>query len=64
MPKRPTTFRQSDVTRAITAVRKAGLEVARVEVDTTEGKVVLTMIGQDETSRIDPLDDWLARNAH
>jgi hypothetical protein len=36
----PCIFRQSDVTRALKAARKAGFERVRVEVD-TDGRIVL-----------------------
>ena len=40
MTARSRTFRQGDVTRAVRAVRNAGVEVLRVEVDRT-GKIVV-----------------------
>jgi hypothetical protein len=36
----PYTFRQTDITRALRAVRKAGFENARLEVD-TDGRIVV-----------------------
>jgi hypothetical protein len=36
----PCTFRQTDVTRALRAVRAAGFEHVRVEVD-TDGRIIL-----------------------
>jgi hypothetical protein len=45
MPKGTSAFRQSDVTRAVKAVKAAGEPVARVEID-QEGKiVVITRVG-------------------
>jgi len=41
MAPRPTLFRQSDVTRAVRAVRAAGEGVGRVEID-RDGRIVIT----------------------
>jgi hypothetical protein len=40
MTRAPSTFRQSDVTRAIKAAVAAGVHIARIEVDCT-GKIVI-----------------------
>jgi len=40
MSRGPQRFRERDVTRAVKAVVKAGVEVARVEID-TEGRIVV-----------------------
>lgn len=37
------TFRQRDLTAAVTAVRKAGCSVARVEVSTRDGSFVVVI---------------------
>jgi hypothetical protein len=47
MGRTPCTFRQRDVTRAVRAAQKAGLDVARVEIDKL-GKIVI--IARTETS--------------
>ncbi len=55
MARRPATFRQSDVTRAIEAVKAAGESVGRVEVDST-GKIIVVLgrapgqIGQEPSA--------------
>jgi hypothetical protein len=56
-------FRQTDLTRALKAARAAGLEVARIEMD-TDGRPVL-VIGKPE-SRVtggSELDQWRAKHA-
>lgn len=63
MRKRPT-FRQSDVTRAVAAARKAGLEVVKVELDTTEGKINLTVVRPENAIPGNELDRWLSRHAY
>jgi hypothetical protein len=42
MARAPSTFRQSDVTRAIKAVVAAGVHIARIEVDDTGRIVIVT----------------------
>jgi hypothetical protein len=40
MARAPPTFRQQDVTRAVKAVRSAGVDIVRVEV-TKDGRIVI-----------------------
>jgi ssDNA-binding replication factor A large subunit len=40
MPRAPSPFRQADVTRAVRAVRSAGVDIVRVEL-TKDGKIVI-----------------------
>lgn len=46
----PSTFRQTDVTRALKAARAAGFEHVRVEVD-TDGRIILIVgrVGEEPT---------------
>jgi hypothetical protein len=41
----PCTFRESDLTRAVKAVKKAGVELVRIEIDKA-GKIVLVIKGE------------------
>lgn len=45
MARRPCTFRQQDVTRAIRAAAAAGVEIASVEID-KDGKIVVVVAGK------------------
>ena len=53
------TFRQRDVTRAVKAVRAAGVPIARVEVDNS-GKIVVVTGEPDKTApaRIGEANEW------
>jgi hypothetical protein len=41
MGRAPSNFRQQDVTRAINAAKRAGLEIARVEVDAKTARIIV-----------------------
>ena len=58
MSKSPLTFRQSDVTRAIKAVRKAGERAKRVEIDTVTGNIVVLLAAEDEVKPERDRNDW------
>ena len=64
MAKRPSTFRQADVERAVKAARKAGVPVGVVEV-TKDGTIRVIMAQESATRPTDsPFDEWKAkRNA-
>ena len=60
----PCAFKEADVTRAIKAARKAGLEVARVEVE--NGKIVI-VAGKPEISTYssdDAQTEWDKKYGH
>jgi hypothetical protein len=46
MSRAPSTFRQSDVTRALRAVAAAGVGIARIEIDKS-GKIII-IVGNAE----------------
>ena len=59
MSRRPCTFRQQDVTRALKAAVAAGVEIHRIEIDKA-GKIVLVAVraGQSQ-SQINEWDEVL-----
>jgi len=66
MSRSQSTFRQTDLTRAIKAVRNAGVEVARAEI-AKDGKIII-IIGETagsstdiESTADDELDCWRKR---
>ena len=63
MSRAPATFRQSDITRAIRAARKAGVENVRVEI-AKDGRIVIVTGGaqpvQDDLDR--ELEQFRARH--
>lgn len=61
MARAGSTFRQSDLKRAVKAVTGAGISIAKVEIETT-GKIVLTT-GAAEAAEMSDLDKWKASRA-
>jgi hypothetical protein len=64
MARAPSTFRQQDVTRAVKALRAAGVNIVRVEV-TKDGKIVIVTAegqpaAQDDLDR--ELEEFHARH--
>jgi hypothetical protein len=66
MTRAPSTIRQQDVTRAVKAVAAAGVDIARVEIDTAGKIVIVTGKALEPTSTQDELDrelqEWEARH--
>jgi hypothetical protein len=56
------TFRQSDLTRALKGAIAAGVEVAAVEIDPT-GKIVIMTGVKRPTAPENALDKWMAKHA-
>jgi hypothetical protein len=54
MARAPSTFRQADVTKAVKAVRAAGVDVLRVEL-ARDGRIVI-VTGEPEPAVQDDLD--------
>ena len=50
MARAPSTFRQADITKAVKAVRSAGVDIVRVEV-TKDGKIVIITAPATEPSQ-------------
>jgi hypothetical protein len=64
MPRAPSTFRQQDVTRAVKAVRSAGVDIVRVEV-TKDGRIVIVTAEAQAAMRDDldrELEEFRARH--
>jgi hypothetical protein len=58
MARAPSTFRQADVTKAVKAVRSAGVDIVRVEL-TKDGRIVI-VTGEANPAVQDDLDHELA----
>ena len=57
MSKGKQAFRRRDLTRAIKAVEAAGKEVARAEIDSVTGRIVL-VIAMSGASPVDTTNEW------
>jgi hypothetical protein len=55
MARSPSAFKQSDLTRAVRAVRKAGVDIGRVEIDRS-GKIVIVTTA--ETTKTEGGNEW------
>jgi hypothetical protein len=55
--RRPSNFRQRDVSRAVAAVQGRGLDIARVEVDPKTAKISIVVKDSPETeTTVNPFD--------
>ena len=61
MTRRPSSFRQRDVTRAVKAVVTAGLRVSGVMIDPQGAIEIVT--GDERVQDSNPLDTWMAKHA-
>ncbi|RME97122.1 MAG: hypothetical protein D6773_16215 [Alphaproteobacteria bacterium] len=55
MTRRPCAFRQQDVTRAVRGAKKAGIDLARIEI-AQDGKIVLVAENGGTTEEPNDLD--------
>jgi hypothetical protein len=63
MARRPATFRQQDITRALRAARAAGLEVTGYEIEATTGKIIVNTSKETKPTPVTDLDQWIAERA-
>lgn len=60
MARGPATFKQVDITRALRAVKAAGLDVVRTEIG-ADGKIVLHH-SEVSSEPATPFDEWKAKH--
>lgn len=59
MARRPCTFKQQDVTRALRGAKAAGIEIQRVEIDNA-GKIIIVAVSDSPQTSENELDQELA----
>ena len=58
MSRRPATFRQADITRAVKGARAAGVDITQVEID-KDGRIILVAAkSTDETLNGVERNEW------
>ncbi len=57
MSRAPLPFKESDVTRAVKAVRKAGLDVAQVKIS-PDGQIVVIVKSDGEDRMVESTNPW------
>jgi hypothetical protein len=62
MTRRPSTFRQADVARALRAALAAGLRVTGFKLDIHTGKIEIET-GEPQAQSLSPLDQWMTDHA-
>ena len=62
MTRRPSTFRQTDVARAVKAAQSAGLAIGKVEV-APDGTIRVIIADVTESAPDMQFDQWKARHA-
>jgi hypothetical protein len=55
--RRPSMFRQTDLTRALKGARAAGIEISRVEID-RDGRIVVVVAKREKDSGIVEYNEW------
>jgi hypothetical protein len=58
MARPPSAFRQQDVTRAVKAVRCAGVHIARVEIDRTGKIVIIAAEVTEQSGETTEANEW------
>jgi hypothetical protein len=56
--RRPSIFRQQDVTKAVKAVTAAGVHIARVEIDKTGKIVIIAANAADQPAQTAEANEW------
>ena len=58
MPRGPSAFKKTDITRATRAVLDAGLDVARVDINKDGGFAIIPGKPTEPPVQSDPPDEW------
>ena len=56
--RRPSAFRQQDVTKAVKAVAAAGVHIARIEIDKAGKIVIIAPNAADQPAQVPEANEW------
>jgi hypothetical protein len=63
MSRRPCALRETDLKRAVKAVRAAGMDITGIEIEPVTGKIKIVTGGGSDVEKVADLDTWMVKHA-